>query len=776
MISLLAAGLLAATVDPRIALVDLVDQGHFKQAAQAVELQISRDPSRADALGLRYLQARLLENAGKLGAADDAYAAVMARNPILAPYARFHLALNQEKLGHPEVAAGLIASLLGKNPPDHLLAPAADLFSRSLARGGDCRLLAAIDTQAFPSPVRRELRLDAADCALAAGKKPSAVTLLSGLLSESTDDDAAYQAARRLLLLRLPIEADPEVKLEVGLAFYRHRDFTRATALISQALSSFDAADRSLSMNEDYSARYALARSYFWRGEFRQALPRFVALASRAATPELRAKALYQAGRCAELLRDWNDASRNFRLAYLSDKTGDWSGLGLLSALRVEWRRGAPKAALDLYQLLLSRYDWRGLAGRAALYLAASEIAQGRSSHASRWLAVASHSPGRTRLETDYWKGRLAELEGKKSLAVRRYVEVVARSPDHPLAEDAARRLNAELGPAARRHARALLRRGRLSDIYRAWLLAGNDSRLEKEARRRGERALRRDSDRRAFLDLSPAATESWPLWTDDLDDPEVLLLALGQWREGAPAVLRAFPPREPRLAYTAALQLAGAKVYRQSLLVAEILSKRVPRSLPYPWLPDSMRKLLFPFPYRSLIDRESGERGADPALLVAILREESSFDSRARSSAAARGLAQLVLPTARRVAERIGLGKVSFDDLEDPATAVALGASHLAELERHFGNRLDKAVAAYNAGTAQAELWQSYCFTDDPAEYFTKIGFSETRDYVAKVLRSRTRYLRLYPEALAAPGRGKRPETKAKPSTPDRPAKIQSR
>lgn len=753
MISLLAAGLLAATVDPRIALVDLVDQGRYEQAAQAVAQEISRSPTRADKLGLRYLQARLLDNQNKPGAADDAYATVMARDPILAPYARFHLALNQEKLGHPEVAAGLVANLLGQNPPEHLLAPAAELFTRALEQGGDCRLLAAIDAHTFPTSVRRELRLANAECALAAGKKKEAVATLSNLLADSSEDDSAYLAARRLLLLRLPIEADPEIKLDVGLAFFHHRDFLRATALISQAIAAFDSAHRSMSMNESYSARYALARSYFWRGEFRQALPRFVALAGRAATPERRAKALYQAGRSAELLEDWNDASRNFRLAYLADKSGDWSGVALLSALRVEWRRGAPKPALDLYRLLLSRYEWRELAGRAALYLAASEIAQGHTHGVSRWLAVASHSPGHTRVETDYWRGRMAELEGHKPLAVRRYLEVVVHSPDHPLAEDARRRLRDRLGAAARAHARTLLHRGGISDLYRAWILAGNESKLGRDARRRAERKLRRSSRARAFLDLAPAATSSWPLWKSNLDSPEALLLALGQWREGAPAVLGAFPPREPNLAYTAAIELAHAKTYRRSLLVAQILSKRVPRSLPYPWLPEAMRTLLFPFPYRSLVVRESRKRGTDPALLVAILREESSFDSRARSSAAARGLAQLVLPTAQRVAERIGMGKISFDDLEDPATAVALGASHLAQLQKRFGKRLDIAVAAYNAGSAQAELWQSYCFTHDPAEYFTKIGFSETRDYVAKVLRSRVRYLRLYPEDLRGAG-----------------------
>ena len=53
--------------------------------------------------------------------------------------------------------------------------------------------------------------------------------------------------------------------------------------------------------------------------------------------------------------------------------------------------------------------------------------------------------------------------------------------------------------------------------------------------------------------------------------------------------------------------------------------------------------------------------------------------------------------------------------------------------------------VAAYNAGENQAELWRSYCFSREPEEYFSKVGFAETRGYLSKVLESRAQYARLY-------------------------------
>lgn len=52
--------------------------------------------------------------------------------------------------------------------------------------------------------------------------------------------------------------------------------------------------------------------------------------------------------------------------------------------------------------------------------------------------------------------------------------------------------------------------------------------------------------------------------------------------------------------------------------------------------------------------------------------------------------------------------------------------------------------LAAYNAGEAQAELWLRYCFTQEPEEFLSKIGFRETRAYVLRVLESYAHYREL--------------------------------
>jgi soluble lytic murein transglycosylase len=126
-------------------------------------------------------------------------------------------------------------------------------------------------------------------------------------------------------------------------------------------------------------------------------------------------------------------------------------------------------------------------------------------------------------------------------------------------------------------------------------------------------------------------------------------------------------------------------------------------------------------------------------------MREESRFDPDAVSEAAARGLTQFVLPTARRFAPAIGRTGVSAEDLHEPGVAIALGAAYLADLALRFDGRRHQMLAAYNAGEEQAMLWQSYCQSREPAEYLTKIGFQQTRDYVRRVLASRAHYRELY-------------------------------
>ena len=740
MILALALLLAAGEADPRLPLVELQLEQRHAAALTRLATLIDEDRPRADRLGLHYLHGHLLEALGRQSEAEEAFAATLAGTPGLSAYGRFRLAASQARAGHPEVAAGLLATLLGSNPPPPLVRDATRLLVRSLERGGDCRLLRRHTLWRLPRPEARQVELAAADCSRREGDEETALAGLDGLLVTDQVDEIARQAASRLLELDPPAGG---LLLKVGMVLHQHRDFTRSNLLIRQALDLL--AHSSLPDDELGEALYALARNSFWLGEYEQAAAGFGALAERPYPAERAARALYQQGRSLELQGLWSDASTSYRQAYVADPAGDWAAAALISAMRIEWRGGAEEPALDAYRLLRERRQWRGLTARAALYLAASDIVRGRSERAASWLATAEGHAGTPTVETAYWRGRLAEAEGRAEQALALYLRAMRADLYHPLGQAAAARLTGELGELARQRARRQAASESSRELYEAWLVLGDRAPDGQAARRKLLALLERDPRVVTLRQTRLVPPREWPLWQSRLRHPEEMLLALGLWQQGAPAVMRHFPVSDLSLAYTGSRLLSEGGRTARSLYVADLIARRAPAGMPQRLLPEGLRRLLYPFPYRQSITREADRRRTDPYLLAAIIREESRFDPEALSSASARGLTQFILPTARRLAATVELPAISADDLHRPELSIALGAAYLAELSELFDGRDHMVVAAYNAGEPQARLWRSYCFSFEPAEYFSKVGFPQTRGYLAKVLASRAQYAELY-------------------------------
>jgi peptidoglycan lytic transglycosylase len=152
-----------------------------------------------------------------------------------------------------------------------------------------------------------------------------------------------------------------------------------------------------------------------------------------------------------------------------------------------------------------------------------------------------------------------------------------------------------------------------------------------------------------------------------------------------------------------------------------------------------------YPLAYWELIQKKAQERGLDPYLVLALIRQESLFDARARSPATALGLMQLIPPTAARVARQLGLPAPSHETLLEPEINVALGTQYLKDLLQRYSNNWFKALAAYNAGEAAVDRWEKEIATDDTEEFVERIPYIETRGYVKLVLRNHRIYKRLY-------------------------------
>lgn len=152
-----------------------------------------------------------------------------------------------------------------------------------------------------------------------------------------------------------------------------------------------------------------------------------------------------------------------------------------------------------------------------------------------------------------------------------------------------------------------------------------------------------------------------------------------------------------------------------------------------------------YPLAFWELVQEKSRERGLDPHLVLALIRQESLFDTRARSPAAAYGLMQLIPPTARRVALQLGVSAPAPENLFDPELNVTLGTEYLKDLLQRYSNNWFKAIAAYNAGEAAVDRWEKEIATDDIEEFVERIPYVETRGYVKLVMRNHLIYKRLY-------------------------------
>ncbi|MFL6374508.1 MAG: lytic transglycosylase domain-containing protein, partial [Pyrinomonadaceae bacterium] len=140
---------------------------------------------------------------------------------------------------------------------------------------------------------------------------------------------------------------------------------------------------------------------------------------------------------------------------------------------------------------------------------------------------------------------------------------------------------------------------------------------------------------------------------------------------------------------------------------------------------------------------------GADPRLLLALMRQESKFDPQARSNAAARGLMQFTHPQAVKIAKELGWTYFSDEELYSPENSIALAAQYFADLNAMFPGQTEAVVASYNGGEDNVKRWMARAKSDEPERYVPELVFGQTKDYVAKVMANYRVYQQLYDEQL---------------------------
>ena len=158
------------------------------------------------------------------------------------------------------------------------------------------------------------------------------------------------------------------------------------------------------------------------------------------------------------------------------------------------------------------------------------------------------------------------------------------------------------------------------------------------------------------------------------------------------------------------------------------------------------MQRALYPLPHEETVRDAAARHGVPWTLLAGVAREESRWNPRVVSKVGARGLMQLMPATAVATGAVNGRPEIRPDDLFEPLISLDLGAAELGRLLGVFAGNRAAAVAAYNAGEAQAELWLDQCgdrCTED--RFLAGVSFSVTREYTGAVLGAAAIYDELY-------------------------------
>jgi len=139
---------------------------------------------------------------------------------------------------------------------------------------------------------------------------------------------------------------------------------------------------------------------------------------------------------------------------------------------------------------------------------------------------------------------------------------------------------------------------------------------------------------------------------------------------------------------------------------------------------PTWVQRLHYPLRYEQIVRGHARNYRLDPALLAAVIYQESRFKAGAKSSSGAIGLMQLQPDTAKGIAIRTGGSRFQTSDLYNPEINIRYGSWYLRHLLDKYGDE-KTALAAYNAGQRNVDTWRAEG---------KGIQFSETREYVDRV------------------------------------------
>jgi soluble lytic murein transglycosylase-like protein/TolA-binding protein len=782
-----------------------VDSGDTNKALAELAAFQQADPNVFNANNCDYLQGRLAESNGDTTHATAAYQSLVARKSMLAQYALWRLAQLARSIGDLVLERERLRQLIATSATSILREAAQLRLGESFIESSDFEsALAALApvVQSKKVALAREASVLVGQSYQQLGKNAEAQATFQKLIMQMPDasrpDDFALLAVRGLDAL----EATPAASSKSA-----NPTLSEADRLLRASIYQFNrdfagARQHYLALMRDFpqsttvpNAVYQTGRGFYLEAKYDEALKYFQRVVQEFPNSSSARDALTSLAATYNRLGRPNEAVQTYQQLISRFPDPQNPERAYLNIIDILHEAGRYPEALSWVQR--ARSQFKGQIGDALTLFAQLRIHQAQAD----WQAVVNDADellklsdlggtripgGTTKPEITFIRARALENLGRDAEAIAAYLSLPAGRNEY-YGTRATQRLLA-MGGSARSRSLIQDRFNSLRDEAKRAAAAGQYD----QARVAAQSAWRLTSDANARGELRKILVTAYsslpayqlPSFTLLPFGRQQLLTApaeqtiadelffLGLYDEAIPEYTAARATATPaapveKTATTsksdttttpsglsdrdyslAVYSLRGAAANR-AVRFGEQLWRSVPADYVLDVAPRDLVELLYPTPYRDSLLRHAPSRNVDARFVLSIARQESRFQADAKSIAAARGMMQFIPATADEVAGQLGRKQSNHDELYNADTAILFGSQYLATLFKQFPDQPQAVASAYNGGPDNTARWIARSRSNDPDRYVPEIGFSQTKDYVYKVLSNYWAYEELYDSQL---------------------------
>ena len=555
------------------------------------------------------------------------------------------------------------------------------------------------------------------------GKWPEAYIRYQGLIRQNARDDIARSALSKIESL---IASDPTISVTredhmyYGMALYHALRYRNAREEFQKVIQMNDSDDSAI------ESAYLIAESYYRERKYSTAIGKYAHVAKKYPQSDYALTSQYQIALCQWKLgkgKESNALLAKFAAAHPESNLADNAEFEIAQHHK---SKGKYKDAADAYSKVVTDFPADSLADDSLWNIGWCHIKlkDYNASEQALQRLIDEYPDSSLAGSARFWKSMSLERVENWQAAVDSYRES-AQSGDWYYSDRSKRRLE------------LLARRGKIG---------GEMAAIQYEK-------VKIDDSIPAWQNVSlPVPTRAQELLDLRIYDDAVgeLLMAV----ETAVALEGAY--------YNLSLCYNNLEDYNNSWRYAWRLSRLPGIKNGSGAMPGQLHRMMYPMAYRETVFSNSEKNKLDPLLVLALMREESSYEPTAISHAGAMGLIQIMPPTGGDIAKRLKIQPFEAKMLLQPELNIRMGTWHLSGLVKRFGERVQKistdgsdhsdivkilSSGAYNGGEARMQRWVERYGIEDIDEFIENIPIYETGRYIKKVCHSYEMYKSIYSE-----------------------------